>query len=118
MKALIISSFAAAALAASALTSPSIAQTQSDQQVQPGTGGASKPGVQGLPGSKSGPTVKSNQGMPAPSAQQRSAVTPQTGQDPGALTGGQNDNAAKAQDESKVPGKPGGKSGPAARTTQ
>jgi hypothetical protein len=105
MKALIVSSIAVAALAASALTSPSFAQTQSGQQSQPATGGTSMPGVQGLPGGKSGPTVKPSAAMPT-APPQRAAMPPGTD--------GQSGNAAMQQDESKVPGLPGGKSGPAA----
>jgi hypothetical protein len=57
--------------------------------------------VQGLPGSKSGPTAKSK----GATATQR-AANPQTG------TGSdQSNTTTKNQDESKVPGKPGGKSG-------
>ena len=102
MKTSILSGLAAVALAASAFAAPSFAQTQtSPQQNQAGTGGTSKPGVQGLPGSKSGPTVKSSD----PTSTQR-AANPQTG------TGSdQGNTTTKNQDESKVPGKPGSKSG-------
>ena len=47
MKAFIVSSLAAAALIAGGLGGPSFAQMPSNQQNQPGTGGTSKPGVQG-----------------------------------------------------------------------
>jgi hypothetical protein len=107
MKTFIVGSLAAASLVAGALISPSQAQTQTDQQQnQPGTGGASKPGVQGLPGSKSGPTVKSTD----PTATQRAA-------NPGAGAGSndQTSTPTKNQDESKVPGLPGSKAGPATK---
>jgi hypothetical protein len=107
MRALLVSGLAAAALVAGALTSPSFAQTQSNQQVAPGTGGTSKPGVQGLPGSKSGPAAKSGN---AKRPTQR-AANPEAGQ----RTGGETGNPTTMhQDESKVPGKPGSKSGPTA----
>jgi hypothetical protein len=102
MKTLIVSGLAAAALAASGLSAPSFAQTQMNQQQnQPGTGGTSKPGVQGLPGSKSGPTVKSNDATNTQRAANPQSSTP----------GADQDSTTKSQDESKVPGKPGGKSG-------
>jgi hypothetical protein len=102
MRTSILSGLAIVALVASAFAVPSFAQTQTNpQQNQAGTGGTSKPGVQGLPGSKSGPTVKSSD----PTSTQR-AANPQTG------TGSdQGNTATKNQDESKVPGKPGSKSG-------
>jgi hypothetical protein len=106
MRALFVSGLAVAALVAGALTSPSFAQTQSNQQMAPGTGGTSKPGVQGLPGSKSGPAAKSgNTKRPT-----QRAANPEAGQ----RTGGKTGNPAMHQDESKVPGKPGSKSGPTA----
>jgi hypothetical protein len=107
MRALLVSGLAAAALVAGALTSPSFAQTQSNQQVAPGTGGTSKPGVQGLPGSKSGPAAKSGN---AKQPTQR-AANPEAGQRTGGKTG---NPTTMHQDESKVPGKPGSKSGPTA----
>jgi len=73
---------------------PAIAQsTNPDEQKQnaPGVGGTSKPGVPGLPGSKSGPTA--TQSGPAPSTAHK--------------------DMTKSHDESKVPGLPGSKSGPA-----
>jgi len=73
---------------------PAIAQsTNPDEQKQnaPGAGGTSKPGVPGLPGSKSGPTA--TQSGPAPSTAHK--------------------DMTKSHDESKVPGLPGSKSGPA-----
>jgi hypothetical protein len=101
MKTFILGSLAAASLVAGALIDPSQAQTQTDQQQnQPGTGGTSKPGIQGLPGSKSGPTMKSTD----PTATQR-AAKPESSDQAGTPT--------KNQDESKVQGLPGGKSGPA-----
>jgi hypothetical protein len=49
----------AAALPVAAQTQPPPTGTpsRSSQQVQPGTGGVSKPDMPGLPGSKAGPTV-------------------------------------------------------------
>ncbi|MDB5394110.1 MAG: hypothetical protein JWM91_1616 [Rhodospirillales bacterium] len=81
-----------------ALTGPMPAFGQSaapDNQTQnaPGTGGTSKPGVAGLPGSKSGPTETS-------SGKTRSDTS--------------NTSTTKHHDESKVPGLPGSKSGPTA----
>jgi hypothetical protein len=76
---------------------PAFAQsTAPDNQKQnaPGTGGTSKPGVTGLPGSKSGPATTSS-GEPTPSA---------------------NSRTTKSHDESKVPGLPGSKSGPAVKS--
>jgi hypothetical protein len=103
MKSFIVGSLAAASLIAGALINPSQAQTQTNQQQnQPGTGGTSKPGVQGLPGSKSGPTMKSTD----PTATQR-AAKPESSD--------QTSTPTKNQDESKVPGLPGGKSGPATK---
>ena len=126
MKAFIISSsLAAAVLIAGGLSDPSFAQTQSNQQNQPGTGGTSKPGVQGLPGSKSGPASGPAAGTnaePAPSTQR--AATPIPEQTSGQRTGGQTNspmpnqtnnqaNPTLNQDQSKVPGMPGNKSGSA-----
>ena len=117
MKSLIVSGLAAAALAASALSGPLFAQTQSDQQMQPGTGGTSKPGVQGAPGSKSGPTMKPTDTMPNQRAAipQGTKVSPsrQAGEEALEGTDSQNGSATMRQDESKVPGMPGNKSGPA-----
>jgi hypothetical protein len=66
-------------------------QGQSVQQSPPGTGGTSKAGVPGLPGSKSGPTV-------TPSGN----TLPQT-------------KSYQSGDQSGVKGLPGNKSGPAER---
>jgi hypothetical protein len=73
--------------------SPSSQSSAPDQGKQnaPGTGGTSKPGVAGLPGSKSGPAMTKS-GDAAPSSQ---------------------NEMTKHRDESKVPGLPGSKSGPA-----
>ncbi len=76
-----IGSLAATALAAAALTNPAAttnpAAAQSDQQNQPGTGGTSKPGVQGLPDSKAGPTARPDSAMlsPPPSPSQYNETT-------------------------------------------
>jgi hypothetical protein len=67
----------------------STTQGQSTQQNAPGTGGPSQPGVSGLPGSKSGPTVKRS-GTTAPEATR----------------------SQPSGDQSKVRGLPGSKSGP------
>lgn len=75
---------------------PAFAQSQNpdyEKQNAPGTGGTSKPGVPGKPGSKSGPTT-----------------TPS-----GAAPSTANKDMTKSHDESKVPGLPGSKSGPAAK---
>ncbi len=72
-------------------TSPSTgAQNQSVQDNAPGTGGTSRPGVPGLPGSKSGPAVRSQ------------------GSDPSS-----GDSTTTHQDPSGVRGLPGSKAGPA-----
>ena len=124
MKTLIVSGLAAAALAAGALTSPSFAQTQSDQQMQPGTGGTSKPGVQGLPGSKAGPTVRPNR---KPAAPTQRATNPDSAQSTGrfgapsgngTMPQDQTGNSTMQQDQSKVPGMPGNKSGAAPAPSQ
>jgi hypothetical protein len=69
---------------------------EQSQQNAPGTGGTSKPGVAGLPGSKSGPT-KTPESLP-----QSGSSTPPTLQ----------------QDQSKVPGMTGSKSGMAPKQQQ
>ena len=77
------------AVAWSARSQSSTTQGQSTQQNASGTGGPSQPGVSGLLGSKSGPTV-TRSGTTAPEA---------TRSQPSA-------------DQIKVPGLPGSKSGP------
>lgn len=77
------------ALALPAWSQTNTMQGQSTQRNAPGTGGVSKPGVSGLPGSEAGPTVTPS-GTTAPEA---SRTHPDG-------------------DESKVPGLPGNKSGP------
>jgi hypothetical protein len=133
MKPIIMNSLAAAALAAAALTNPSAAQIQSDQN-QPGTGGASKPGVQGLPGNKAGPTVRPDNAMPSPPPSPSkynettgSSEPPRTGSpvsrvpapdsssEAGQESGVSGRTPTMPRDESKVPGLPGSKSGPAAK---
>ena len=84
-------------LALAGLPAASFAQTRSDDQTTPNTGGVSQPGVPGKPGNKSGP-----------------AVTPQSGQS-GTSTE-PNETTTKEQDTSRVPGMPGNKSGPAKRS--
>jgi hypothetical protein len=84
----------AAAASIIALALPAWSQTnqttgQSPQNYAPGQAGASKPGVPGLPGSKSGPTV-------TPSG----TTMPET-------------NTHPSGDQSGVRGLPGNKSGPA-----
>jgi opacity protein-like surface antigen len=88
--------------AAALLSAVALAQTDKDiaarpdssesQQNAPGTGGMSKPGVPGEPGTKSGTTV-------APDDKDRQSGTSQS-------------NAIQ-QDQSKVPGMKGNKSGEA-----
>jgi hypothetical protein len=81
------------AVALPAWSQASLTQGQSTQQNAPGTGGVSKPGVPGSPGSKSGPTV-TRSGTTAPDPTQRGT----------------------SGDQSKVPGLPGSKSGPAVKS--
>ena len=83
---------------------PAGAQTtnapSSSSQMAP-SGQNSGTGVQGLPGSKSGPTVKSDR---------------QGGMSGGATSGSSQQNSTvQQQDSSKIPGAPGNKSGPPAR---
>ena len=79
-------------------------QDQSSKHA-PGTGGASKPGTSGLPGSKSGPseTIMVGEGAAVRS--------------PGGLATSETNESkiTKQQDQSGVQGLPGGKSGPAER---
>lgn len=101
----ILSGVAIAALIALALpawaqqagggSSGTTTQGQSMEQHAPGTGGASKPGVQGLPGSKSGKTM-----------------TP-SGTTSGSGSSESQSGMTKMQDQSQVPGAPGNKSGAA-----
>jgi hypothetical protein len=74
----------------------------------PGTGGVSKPGTPGLPGSKSGPSVREPSGTSGSSTSGASDTTSGPGSaNPGPVhTGG-----AQLQDQAKVPGRPGTKSG-------
>ena len=78
-------------IASSAWAQGVTTQGQPTQQNAPGTAGTSKPGVAGLPGSKSGPTV-------TPSGN----AVPETKSHP-------------SGDQSGVQGLPGNKSGPAER---
>jgi hypothetical protein len=75
-------------------TSQSDVQNQNGRQHAPGTGGTSKPGVRGLPGSKSGPAVTPSGKTSSGSSSGTAATTRQ-------------------RDQSGVPGLPGSKSGPA-----
>lgn len=86
----LMATIVAAALPIAAQTQPPQTGTasRSSQQVQPGTGGVSKPDMPGLPGSKSGPTV-----TPSGSGTSEVSKLPQSG------------------DESDVRGLPGNKSG-------
>lgn len=111
MKAFIVSGLAAAALFAGGLATPSLAQNQTDQQMAPGTGGTSKPGVQGMPGGKSGATVKPSS---KPGVPEQKAAIPDSGMKSNQRTGAPTGNTTINQDESKVPGMSGNKSGPAA----
>jgi hypothetical protein len=89
-----------AALLATAFAVPVMAQDTNPPPTQnaPGAAGQSKPGVQGLPGNKSGPSDTGGNGA-APGTQ---------GTSPNPGTAG--------SDESKVPGLPGNKSGPAQKS--
>jgi hypothetical protein len=106
-------------------TTAAVAQTQ---QNAPGTGGTSKPGMEASPGTESGAATTPSHAQPAPpvapetsgsSTSQGSKVSPvpapdastMQGQQRGAATGGSM-SGQSSQDESKVPGLPGGKSGP------
>lgn len=100
----IVASLAAMVLMASAAS----AQTE---QNSAGTGGTSKPGVQGLPGGKSGATVKGpNTTTPAPA--ESSGGTQAPGESKLSPLPAP---SANSQDESKVPGIPGSKSGPSSK---
>lgn len=83
---------------------PALAQDPSPvggtQQNEPGTGGTSKPGVQGDTGGKNGPSAKD-----------AGAMAPDAGAS-GASSG------AAGSDNSKVPGLPGNKSGPTQKPKQ
>ena len=105
------------------MTATSMAQT--DQNAA-GTGGTSKTGVQGSPGSESGaststtatpaPPVSPTSGSSEPKGGSKVSPVPapdsstQAGQEKGTSAG-----ALKSQDESKVPGTPGGTSGPSTK---
>ena len=69
------------------------------QQYEPGTGGQSKAGENGLPGNKSGATDPDANSGAATGEEGMGNADPNTG------------NAA-GSDNAKVPGKPGNKSGP------
>jgi hypothetical protein len=84
-------------------------QTESTQQNTPGTGGVSKPGTPGKPGSKSGPAAREPSGSSGTSTPGASGTTSGPGSsNPGPVSTGN----ANQQDQSKVPGVPGNKSGP------
>jgi hypothetical protein len=86
------------------LSAPALAQDPSPvggtQQNDPGTGGTSKPGVQGDVGGKNGPAAR-DAGAPAPDAGTSESST-----------------GAAGSDNSKVPGLPGNKSGPTQKPKQ
>ena len=93
-------------IAALLIAAPAFAQTPpsdpaqkspTNQNIQPGTGGVSKAGKDGLPDSKSGPSMEAPDGTTAPAA-----------------TDGSSSGTA-GSDDSGVPGDAGGKSGPAAK---
>jgi hypothetical protein len=97
-------------IAAVLIAGPAFAQTPpadpaqklpTNQNIQPGAGGVSKAGKDGLPDSKSGPAVK------APDASGSSTTAPAANEGTSTGTGG--------SDDSGVPGDTGGKSGPAAK---
>jgi hypothetical protein len=92
-----LSGLTVAALLAAALSGCAehrSSQSLSNEQNAPGTAGVSKPGVAGLPGSKSGPVTR---------------------EPLGGSTMSSGPTNAQLQDQSKVPGLPGGMSGPAVR---
>lgn len=75
------------------------------QQYEPGTGGQSKAGKDGLPGNKSGQSMDSNSDAAGSSAA-------------GDASGEQgNTGNAAGSDNAKVPGLPGNKSGPSGAPT-
>jgi hypothetical protein len=93
--------FAAPAFAQTPPTDPA-AKSPTNQNIQPGTGGVSKAGKDGLPDNKSGPAQQ------APAAGSSSSSMP-AGANEGASTG------TGGSDDSGVPGEPGGTAGPATK---
>jgi hypothetical protein len=95
-------------IAALLIAGPAFAQTPpadpaqkspTNQNIQPGTGGVSKAGKDGVPDNKSGPALK------APDASGSSTTAPAANEGASTGTGG--------SDDSGVPGAPGGTAGPA-----
>src|SRR3979409_753246 len=114
----------AAALLIGAASAPALAQPDSpsaqpnalssEQQNDPGTGGRSKAGVPGQPGNKSGPAANSSTNGAA--SGDEGSMSP----DQDSTSGGQGSatTGAAGSDNSKVPGLPGNKSGPAQKSTK
>ena len=105
------------ALAVPAAWAQTGAQTPSNQQTAPGTGGVSKPGAAGLPGNKSGPAVRDPKGSSGTSSSP-SAITSGSGTTSGPASsnpGPASTSNTSQQDQSKVPGMAGNKSGPSVR---
>jgi hypothetical protein len=97
-----------AASVASAQTSPTT--TQSTDHQQPGAGGVSKARTPGLPGNKSGPSTRQPSGSTTTgsSGSTGSGITSGPGS---ANPGPVNTGGTQMQDQAKVPGLPGNKSG-------
>jgi hypothetical protein len=87
-------------LAQTAPTDPA-SKSPTNQNIQPGAGGVSKAGKNGLPDNKSGPSMKAPSGSSSPSTAPSANDGASTG------TGG--------SDDSGVPGAPGGTAGPATK---
>ncbi|HEY8246750.1 MAG TPA: hypothetical protein VIG38_05670 [Hyphomicrobium sp.] len=94
--------FAAPAFAQTPPADPA-AKSPTNQNIQPGTGGVSKAGKDGLPDNKSGPAQQ------APAAGSSSSSSMPAGANEGASTG------TGGSDDSGVPGAPGGTAGPATK---
>jgi hypothetical protein len=92
---------------------PASAQTSNDHNA-PGTAGVSKPGVAGKPGSKSGPSEhekSGSRGMSGSSSHESGTTSgPASGN-----SGTVDTSNTHMQDQSKVPGMPGNKSGPSVK---
>lgn len=105
LRIIVAAAFAALATTALSQTNHQAPDAQSSSgQNAPGTGGVSKAGTPGMPGSKSGPTPQTTVGEGA------AAKTPGGMENP-AVSPGQ----TRQQDQSGVPGLPGSKAGPAVK---
>jgi hypothetical protein len=92
---------------------PAWAQTSTDHNA-PGAAGVSKPGVPGQPGNKSGPSAREpsgSSGMSGSSSHQSGTTSGPASGDSGTVS----NSGAQMQDQAKVPGMPGNKSGPSAK---